>query len=1307
MSAPAFPTDLTKPLTKSKKERTAESPREVLDSMMQALASLKLTVVLFALGIFVVFVGTLAQTEADIWQVVRDYFHAWVMWIDVNLFFPKSFFPNYKPIAFPLIPFPGGYTIGALMAVNLIAAHGWRFKIQSSGVRLVAGVATILLGVLITAVVVMAGHNDDGFQAKPPFSWALFWQAFLTVSALTWVGGCLLFGVLAVKPLVDRSVPLSSVRMVISGLAGLALVSLAALLAWGFMAPVRPGDEAVRIVWQLMQGGFGGLVMLAGCILVFRKRGGMVLLHAGIGLLMVNELFVAQQAAEWQIFLHEGEKTNYMRDIRTVELAIIDRGDDKTDTHTVIPQSILLEDLEGEQLPQGSRRGRMAARVVSALTSWMGSGDGRDQLPFEAKVLDYYANADVRPLKPGEKTPATAGRGLKEAIVPLRAATGTDMGGGVDMAAAYVRLTGKDGKDLGTYLLSQLASEQLNPEKFAERVTVDGKEYQLFLRFKRDYLGVNLADAERSRPFTVSLTDVRKDDYVASNTPRNYSSDVRIEDPAAAVDLPVHIKMNDPLRYRALTFYQSGYNVTPQGEATTLQVVRNRVWMIPYVACGVVAIGMVAHFLITVMRFVTRREGEELSGGEVVPAELARGSRPMKTWPAPLPDLPRKTGFSWSLLGLPALVAGLFFLTVASSMRPLKPAANGMDFARFGRLPVADQGRIKPLDSLARNSLQAISNREYVKYEEVEKGPDGEETEKTIKLSAAEWLLDVITGSPRAMEAPIFRIEDPQLIKLFKLENRPGSYRYSIAELRPNIDAFIKQAAAAAATAKDNPDNLTADQRHVMELDARLKKYLSLVESFGVDRLPALPTEEEFQRDPEAARQKLDMFRLTLAGMKERLEEMNAPRPLPIKPEKEDAADKEYWQPFPPQAIMSRLLAELTGQEPEPATEAFRGILAAYVEGDGQAFNRQVAEMEKQVARVKPPHWESERVQREALFNSAAPFALGWKIYVVAFLLAIAGWLFRYPPLNWSAFTLIVLTFVLHTVAIWLRIDISGRPPITNLYSSAVAIGWACALFGIVIEAIFRLGIGNVLAAVSGAATLLIAALLASSGDDTVGVMQAVLDTQFWLATHVVIISLGYAATFVAGLIGFCYILMSVSTPNLDSRTAKDLGRMIYGASCFAILFSFVGTVLGGLWADDSWGRFWGWDPKENGALMIVMWNALVLHARWDKMVGDRGLAVLSLGGNIITAWSWFGVNQLGIGLHSYGFTSGVVDWLKTFVAYMLVCVVFGVLPLHWWWSRSGEGSNRSLAKGLGFAFLAINVAFLAAFSWQAYKALV
>jgi hypothetical protein len=152
--------------------------------------------------------------------------------------------------------------------------------------------------------------------------------------------------------------------------------------------------------------------------------------------------------------------------------------------------------------------------------------------------------------------------------------------------------------------------------------------------------------------------------------------------------------------------------------------------------------------------------------------------------------------------------------------------------------------------------------------------------------------------------------------------------------------------------------------------------------------------------------------------------------------------------------------------------------------------------------------------------------------------------------------------------------------------------------------------------------------------------------------------------------LGILYIFLGVFTRSLEPRLGQDLTRMIYGTLCFSLFFSFVGTVLGGLWADDSWGRFWGWDPKENGALIIVMWNALILHARWGGLVRDRGFAVLAVGGNICTAWSWFGTNELGVGLHSYGFTEGVLLTLGAFCLSQLAIIAIGLLPLSTWRSN-------------------------------------
>jgi hypothetical protein len=139
-------------------------------------------------------------------------------------------------------------------------------------------------------------------------------------------------------------------------------------------------------------------------------------------------------------------------------------------------------------------------------------------------------------------------------------------------------------------------------------------------------------------------------------------------------------------------------------------------------------------------------------------------------------------------------------------------------------------------------------------------------------------------------------------------------------------------------------------------------------------------------------------------------------------------------------------------------------------------------------------------------------------------------------------------------------------------------------------------------------------------------------------------------------MLGIIYIIRA-ATGNITSEVARALTRMVYAIVCFAALFSFIGTVLGGLWADQSWGRFWGWDVKENGAMMIVLWNAILLHARWGGLVRERGLMALAVGGNIVTAWSWFGVNNLSVGLHSYGFTEGAAITLIIFIASQLVIV--------------------------------------------------
>ena len=262
------------------------------------------------------------------------------------------------------------------------------------------------------------------------------------------------------------------------------------------------------------------------------------------------------------------------------------------------------------------------------------------------------------------------------------------------------------------------------------------------------------------------------------------------------------------------------------------------------------------------------------------------------------------------------------------------------------------------------------------------------------------------------------------------------------------------------------------------------------------------------------------------------------------------------------------------------------------------------------------------------------------------------------------------------------RMWLQGRPPVTNLYSSAIFVGWGAVLIGLVLERIFRDGIGAACAGMVGFITLIIAHHLGSSGD-TLEMMQAVLDSNIWLATHVVVITAGYSAMFLAGFLAIAYVVLGFFTRLLTRETAQKLARMVYGVVCFATLFSFVGTVLGGIWADQSWGRFWGWDPKENGALLIVLWCALILHARWGGFIRQRGIMAMAIFGNAITAFSWFGVNMLGVGLHSYGFMDKAFPWLLGFVVSQGLLVVLTRLPASCW--KSFRNAEPRDAKAAGF----------------------
>jgi ABC-type transport system involved in cytochrome c biogenesis permease subunit len=610
---------------------------------------------------------------------------------------------------------------------------------------------------------------------------------------------------------------------------------------------------------------------------------------------------------------------------------------------------------------------------------------------------------------------------------------------------------------------------------------------------------------------------------------------------------------------------------------------------------------------------------------------------------------------------IPILLTVVMALWFFGKLQP--PPDKDFAFTEFGKLPVTANGRIVPLDSLARNSLLEIREKQTINTE-----PWKGWNEKPKILSASEWLANVMMNATVADEWPAFRVDNPDLVSLLKLPEKDAAKHsdgkhFSWNQIMPAMEAFQRENER---VQKVESANRTAYENAVAKMHQRLIVYARLKNAVQPAGAPDWPAElaafEKMIPDGVAAvkaqqaGQKFDQTNFNaFAAYIQDFQFMSSLEPPLILPPN----GAREWR-----RMGDALLDAPRGVAIDDAIRDYAKMAGALAANQPDEFNSALKDYNSMLVPTQTKALAKARA--EVFFNQMEPFYNAMVIYVLAGLLAIFSWFNLSETLRRSSAWLIGLAFVIHTTGLIYRMVLEGRPPVTNLYSSAIFIGWGAVLLGLILEKFHKNGIGAVVSAGIGFITLIIAHHLALEGD-TMEMMRAVLDTNFWLATHVVAVTVGYASTFVAGFLALIYIVRGVFTKTLDEVTGKSLARMVYGIVCFATLFSFVGTVLGGIWADQSWGRFWGWDPKENGALIIVLWNALILHLRWGGIIRERGLINCAIFGNIVTAWSWFGVNMLGIGLHSYGFTEAAFKWLVLFVVSQLAFIALGLLPAKWW----------------------------------------
>ncbi len=327
------------------------------------------------------------------------------------------------------------------------------------------------------------------------------------------------------------------------------------------------------------------------------------------------------------------------------------------------------------------------------------------------------------------------------------------------------------------------------------------------------------------------------------------------------------------------------------------------------------------------------------------------------------------------------------------------------------------------------------------------------------------------------------------------------------------------------------------------------------------------------------------------------------------------------------------------------AIKGWQNLAKAYKQNNNALWQSTLQEMNTSARANKDV--DMRRFQTENLYRTLKPYRWVLGLYALGVALALIA---RHNM------ALLITTSALcgHSLTILARIYILDRPPVGTLYESVLFVSLICAAIGATIayqryrqnkhttKDASPVIAGNI----SAFALLTIAPAIAPESDN-LEVLSAVLNTNFWLTTHVLCITIGYAACILSATLAHIALIKKAIAP--QTPFWRKAQKTIYKASIAALFFTTIGTILGGIWADQSWGRFWGWDPKENGALLIALWLIWIHHGRASGHIKSVGFTSLIACLNIIVAIAWFGVNLLNVGLHSYGFTSGMISGLAAF----------------------------------------------------------
>lgn len=531
-------------------------------------------------------------------------------------------------------------------------------------------------------------------------------------------------------------------------------------------------------------------------------------------------------------------------------------------------------------------------------------------------------------------------------------------------------------------------------------------------------------------------------------------------------------------------------------------------------------------------------------------------------------------------------------------------------------LPVQDSGRIKPFDTFAKETLELVYGKKSYRPAEGAAAVEAHWVVLTWMLSPESWV-----------NRPLFEVRHHEVLDKLGLSHDKKYF---------TGDEIFRS---------ENFANLMQELQNKRESKEKLTPYFQAIQRI----------ENQFFVFREMASGKLlKVF------------------PVPAQDSWLSVAD------LPPEAQplfldISKNIATYLGLKTEAAggaaaaqTAEAAGPVEERLQAAAAQLDQSVRAFEELAGQSDPARYaQTGKARTEVIYNDLHPFRWAYVAYLVASLILLMIWVRggSSPVPVRAAWGFVLAGFLIHTLGFAFRIYLAERPPVTNMYETVVWASWGTVLFAMILEAVYKYRIILFAGCLMGVFALVVADSAPAVLDPSLQPLEAVLRSNYWLIVHVMTIAISYAAFLLAFGLGDLGLLYYVLDERRHADKIQKITTGVYRAMQIGVAFLAPGIILGGIWADYSWGRFWGWDPKETWALIALLGYIIVLHARlvgWLKNFGMLASGVVTFS---LVIMAWYGVNfVLGAGLHSYGFGAGGVEYVSVFVGLHFFFVAYSYI---------------------------------------------